>query len=288
MPGKIEIRIEKLHKAFNGQEVLRGVDLDIREGEVLCIVGGSGCGKTVLINHIERILTPDRGRVLVRDDAAVPERLSERQKAAVAKRGALIEGGVFWDVAKLSEEEMNRFRLRWSIVFQRNALFSGTVYENVALWFREHTSRNEAEIREIVRRSLDAVSFDFEVVAEKHRDELSGGMAKRVALARAIATEPDIIFYDEPTTGLDPANAGEIQELIWRMHYRKRDRAGSNSTVVVTHDKDILRRFRPRIAMIHEGTILFDGPYEEFEKCDSPVIRPYFETMEILHRRRTF
>jgi len=285
MSARIEVRIENLHKSFGDQQVLRGVDLDVREGEVLCVVGGSGCGKTVLVSHIERIDAPDAGRVLVRDDQLSPDGLSDSQRKKIDERGAIIDNAVFWDIAKLNEQEMNRFRLRWSIVFQRNALFSGSVYDNVSLWLREHTKKKEKEIREIVRSSLESVSFNFDEVADKHRDELSGGMAKRVALARAVATNPDIVFYDEPTTGLDPAHASEIHELIWQVQQREREGGRSNTTVIITHDKELLHRFRPRVAMLHEGKVFFDGSYDEFEKSTSPIILPYFQTMQALQQR---
>ena len=285
MPGRIEARIENLHKSFGDQHVLRGVNLDVREGEILCVVGGSGCGKTVLVSHIERIHTPDAGRVLVRDDRLTPDSLSESDRGSIDKRGAIIDNDVFWDIAKLSDNEMNRFRLRWSFVFQRNALFSGTVYDNVSLWLREHTKKKEKEIHEIVRTALESVSFSFDEVANKHRDELSGGMAKRVALARAVATNPDIVFYDEPTTGLDPAHASEIHELIFKVQEREREDSRNNTTVIITHDKELLHRFRPRVAMLHEGKVFFDGAYDDFEKSTSSIIRPYFETMQTLQQR---
>ncbi len=264
----IEIRVEALHKSFGEHAVLRGIDLEVSSGDLLAVVGGSGCGKTVLLKHILRQLSPDRGRVLVADH--------ERDNAPLV------------DLADLSDEEMDELRLHWAVVFQRNALFSGTVFENIALWFREVKGMTDAEIRPIAVEALQSVGFHdmVESLLERDRDELSGGMAKRVAVARALSMDPLLMFYDEPTTGLDPVHAGQIHRLILDTHLRP-GRAGMRRTsVIITHDKDLIHRLEPRVIMLHEGRVYFDGPFRTFEQSDSAIIRPYFDVMPILHERR--
>lgn len=262
----LAIRVEDLHKSFNGKPVLTGVDFEVRRGEILAIVGGSGCGKTVLLNHIIANLAPDRGRVLVADH-------SEPDAPLV-------------DLNAIDPDHLDRVRRHWAVVFQRNALFSGSVYDNIALWFREHLQMPEPEIHARARTALDAVGFKGDdSILRKDRDELSGGMAKRVAVARALATDPVMLFYDEPTSGLDPAHAKQIHHLICDTHAAKRSDDKPQTTLIITHDKDLLRRLSPRILMLHKGSVFFDGPYEKFEQSDSPIIRPYFELMAALHLR---
>jgi phospholipid/cholesterol/gamma-HCH transport system ATP-binding protein len=261
----VEIRVEDLHKRLGGHRVLSGVTLAIRRGEIVAIVGGSGCGKTVLLDHIIGQLSPDRGRVLV----ANHERL----------------GAPLTDLQTIDEEEMDLIRVHWAVVFQQNALFTGTVYENIALWLREVKNLDEPQIWQRARAAAEAVGLDADTILEKDRDELSGGMAKRVAVARALSMEPIHMFYDEPTTGLDPDHAAQIHELICRTHGGGRTDGVHRTTLVITHDKDLLFRLRPRIVMLYEGRVFFDGPYERFEEADSPVIRPYFDLMPVLHER---
>lgn len=261
----VEIRVESLWKVFGTHEVLRGVDLEVRRRELVAIVGGSGCGKTVLLDHMIGQMAPTRGRVLVADHSA--------------------PGAPLRDLAEIDEESMDRIRLRWAVVFQRNALYSGTVEENISFWLRENTSLDEGEIRERVVSSLRSVGFEpDETLLQKDRDNLSGGMAKRVAVARALAMRPALLFYDEPTTGLDPTHAKQIHELIVETHGQEVD-GEKRTSVLVTHDKDLLHRLRPRVVMLHEGRVHFDGTYEEFHASDSPIIRPYFDLMTGLHSR---
>ncbi|MBT8486541.1 MAG: ATP-binding cassette domain-containing protein [Phycisphaerales bacterium] len=260
-----EIRIHDLHKSFGGEPVLGGVDLGISRGEIVTVVGGSGCGKTVLLEHMIGQMDPDRGRVEVADhsDPDAPLR----------------------DLAACSEEELDRIRIHWAVVFQRNALFSGSVYENIALWPAEIKRLADSRIRPIAIDALRAVGFDDpESLLDRDRDALSGGMAKRVAIARALAMDPTLVFYDEPTTGLDPGHASHIHDLIAATH--DADRAGPcRTTIIVTHDKDLLRRLRPRIVMLHAGTVFFDGPFAKFEASTSPIVRPYFDLMPALQLR---
>lgn len=268
--GHVEIAAEGVRKGFAGRAVLRGVDLSIRAGEIVAVVGGSGCGKTVLLNLITGLLPVDSGRVLVADYAA-PR----------GSRGDL----PLVDIATLGDEELDRVRLRWAVVFQKNALFSGTVEENINLWLREHTAMAAAKIRQRVRESLAAVALDVDDVLGKQREQLSGGMAKRVAIARAIAVDPGVIFYDEPTTGLDPVVSGHVHELIWSTHHRPREDGTRRTTVIVTHDKDLLRRLRPRVVMLDHGLVAFDGPYEAFTASTVEAARQYLAAMPVLQMR---
>jgi phospholipid/cholesterol/gamma-HCH transport system ATP-binding protein len=265
---RIEIDVDDLHKAFDHHSVLRGVDLEVRAGEVVAVVGGSGCGKTVLLNHVLGQLTADRGRVRVADHS-MPE-------------------APLRDIAKLDERERDAIHVHWGVVFQRNALFSGTIYDNIALWLREVKRFDDARIVPIARRVLEAVGLrtDDRFLRQGH-DTLSGGMAKRLAVARALAMDPVVMFYDEPTTGLDPTSSAQIHDLIHATH-TARDRPGlMRTTFIITHDKDLLQRMQPRTVMLHEGRVFFDGSFEDFRISPSEVIRPYFDLMPLLDQRET-
>lgn len=265
--GRVIIRVEGLHKSFGAQEVLRGVDFEVRRGEFVAIVGTSGCGKTILLELLIRNLKPDGGRILVVD----PDD----------------DDGELVDLAELDEETFDRLLVRTAVVFQQDALYSTTVYENIALTLRETLRLDEAEIDERVRHSLEAVDLpSTRDMLDKERDDLSGGMRKRVAIARALAVRPRAMAYDDPTAGLDPARASMIHDLIWRAHEQLGAGGRPQTTIVITHDKDLLHRFKPRILMLHEGRICFDGPWEEFEHSTDPRIEPYVNEMPALQRRR--
>ncbi|MFG0331123.1 MAG: ABC transporter ATP-binding protein [Phycisphaerales bacterium] len=259
------IRVEGLYKSFGDTEVLQDISLSIRCGEIVAIVGGSGCGKTVLLEHLIGHHRPDAGRVLVRDFDS-PD------------RGLL-------DIGAISGDELDRLRVHWAVVFQRNALFTGSVFENIALWLREVRRLDDEAIRPIAESALRSVGLDPGETMSKDRDELSGGMAKRVAVARALAMDPQVIFYDEPTTGLDPKHAAQIHDLILQTHKRPTRDGMRRTTTIVTHDKDLLRRLQPRIIMLHEGRVYFDGAFQKFRDADSEIIRPYFDEMDGLHER---
>lgn len=263
--GAPELRTERLVKAFDRRVVLREVNLEIRRGQIVAIVGASGSGKTVMLDCILRLLQVTSGRVLA------------------AHHGR--SGSPLVDITRAREAVLQRIRLHWAVVFQRNALFGGSVYENIALLLREHQDMPEQEIEARARESLAACALDVKDVLHKDRDELSGGMAKRVAIARAIAIDPAAIFYDEPTTGLDPVVSGSIHELIWDMHHRKRANGEQRTSVIVTHDKDLLRRLSPRIVMLHKGEICYDGDYQHFGKSDCPPAKEYLREMPVLHGR---
>ncbi len=259
----VAIRVEGVHKSFGEQRVLRGIDLEIRRGELVAIVGNSGSGKTVLLHCIIGHLAPDEGRVLVAD---------------VSSQDAPLR-----DIAALDESGMDRLRLNWAIVFQRNALFTGTVFENIALGPRELHGEEDKDIRPRAEGALRAVGLDPGEVLDRARDDLSGGMAKRVAIARALVLDPALFFYDEPTAGLDPEHSALVHELIERTHATPTGRGVERTSVVVTHDTALLARLRPRVVMVHEGRVFFDGSFEDFAASDSAPIRPYFEAMSVVH-----
>jgi phospholipid/cholesterol/gamma-HCH transport system ATP-binding protein len=259
----LEIRVDNLHKSFGANQVLRGVNLSIPRGEIIAIVGGSGSGKTVLLEHMIGQMRPDQGQVWLADHESPDSHLV--------------------DLASLDEAGMDRLRIHWAVVFQSNALYSGTVEENISLALQYVKGLDDAETRKRVRQSIEAVGLNPDEVLPIARDQLSGGMAKRVAIARALALEPLLLFFDEPTTGLDPDHAKLIQDLIFSTYEQDHDRI-QRTTLIVTHDKDLLYRLRPRVVMLHDGQIFFDGSYAAFEQSDSPIIRPYFELMPMLHR----
>jgi phospholipid/cholesterol/gamma-HCH transport system ATP-binding protein len=261
----VEIVAESVCKSFGDNEVLRGIDLEIRAGDLVAIVGLSGSGKTVLLHCLIGLLPCSAGRVLAADH-------SQAEAPLV-------------DLSTLSGTAMDRVRLAWSFVFQRNALFPGTVLENCALWLQEHTELDEEQIEHRVRDALRAVALDEDKVLYRRSQALSGGMAKRVAVARAVVSDPIVLCYDEPTTGLDPVNAAHVHDLVWDMHFRARADGIARTTVLVTHDRDLLRRLHPRVIMLHEARVGFDGPYDAFVASPLPFVREYLASMPALHRR---
>lgn len=265
-PEPREICVEDVHKAFASRIVLAGVDLEVRRSDVLAIVGGSGCGKTVLLNLILGQLTPERGRILVADHTQAD--------------------GPLRDVSQLGDTELDEVHRHWGVVFQRNALFSGTVYENIELWLREVKELQDEEILEIAKNALGSVGLPTdEDFLRRPSEALSGGMAKRLAVARAVSMDPLVMFYDEPTTGLDPQSSAQIHDLIFETHLRRSTDRSPRTTLIITHDKDLLSRIQPRTVMLHEGRIFFDGPFAAFQAARSPIIRPYFDLMPVLHSR---
>jgi phospholipid/cholesterol/gamma-HCH transport system ATP-binding protein len=270
-----EVMVEDLHKSFDGKPVLAGVNLRIEAGELVAIVGGSGCGKTVLLKHITGHFLPDRGRVLVADHDVPP-----------APDGAppMVE------IGSASERRLDEIRLHWAVVFQRNALLTGTVLDNLTMLLRETRGLTPAQIDPLARRALTDVGLDPDLVLQRDRDMLSGGMAKRVAIARALVMDPVLVLYDEPTAGLDPEMCVQIHHLIERTHGTQPALASERpgvvrTSIVVTHDTELLRRLRPRVIMLHAGRVLFDGPFEDFTRSPDEHVAPYLAQMHLLNRR---
>jgi phospholipid/cholesterol/gamma-HCH transport system ATP-binding protein len=260
-----EIIIDDLHKSFGSHSVLSGVNLKIRRGELVAIVGGSGCGKTVLLKTITGHFSPDSGRVMIADHEA--------------------QNSPLCDVAKLSDDQLDQLRVHWAVVFQRNALLSGSVYFNLAFWPKEIKEMTDAQIMPLARKALLDVGLNPDQIMNSDRESLSGGMAKRLAIARALVMDPVLVFYDEPTSGLDPEMCGTIHSLIDSTHRAMPGLGVARTSVVVTHDTELLRRLAPRIVMLHAGKVFFDGPFEEFQTRTDPQIKPYVQQMAALHAR---
>ncbi len=238
------IDVRELHKRFGDHEVLRGVDLVVEEGSTVVILGGSGSGKTVLMKHMIGLLKPDRGQVLVEGEDIVP----------------------------LGPAELEVVRRKFGMVFQAAALFdSMTVYENVSFPLREHTRLGEARMRQIVREKLDIVGLHD--VEEKYPADLSGGMRKRVGLARAIVLEPKIVLYDEPTTGLDPITTEYVDEMI----LEAKAKLGVTS-VVISHDVASSFKVADTVAFLSGGTIVEQGAPERMRNATHPAFRQFLHS----------
>lgn len=237
------IRVVGLHKSFGGQQVLKGVDLDFEAGKITTIIGGSGSGKTVLLKHLNALLLPDRGSVLV-DDV---------------------------DITKLGQTALNEVRRKFGVLFQSAALLdSMTLYDNVAFPLREKTRLKEPEVDKKVKESLAQVGLDG--MGYKFPAEVSGGMKKRAGLARALVTAPEIMLFDEPTTGLDPLLGKSIHELIRKMHA-----TFGFTGVIVSHDIPEVFKFSDRIAMLANGVIAEVGATEQFIASKNPVVRQFLQ-----------
>ena len=270
-----EVRVEGLCKSFGGKPVLQNVNLEVPRGALLAIVGGSGCGKTALLKHVTAHFHPDAGRVWVADHEAEP-----------GPDGA----APLCDVTATDDLDLDRLRVHWAVVFQRNALLTGDVFHNLAVLPRELKRLPDEAILPMARKALLDVGLDPDLVMHRDREQLSGGMAKRVAIARALVMDPVLVLYDEPTSGLDPEMCAQIHGLIRSTHEAQpalaaRKAGVVRTSVVVTHDTELLRRLEPRIVMLHGGGVLFDGPFERFIQSDDPHIRPYIAQMPLLHQR---
>ncbi|HMN10303.1 MAG TPA: ABC transporter ATP-binding protein [Gemmatimonadaceae bacterium] len=237
------ISLNNVHKAFGPKKVLQGFTLDVLEGETMVIIGYSGSGKSVAIKHIVGLLEPDQGSVMV-DGLEVP---------------------------KLSRRELYALRARIGYVFQFAALFDSlSIGENVAMGLRKQGQLSSREIDERVHEVLELV--DLPNVQDRFPAELSGGMRKRVGLARAVALRPKYILYDEPTTGLDPVTSAVIDELMVRM----RDKLGVTG-IVITHDMRSAYRVGTKIAMLYEGRVRQVGTVDEIRNSEDPIVRQFVE-----------
>jgi phospholipid/cholesterol/gamma-HCH transport system ATP-binding protein len=235
------IEIADLHKSFGSLQVLRGVNLTVEKGESMTVIGGSGSGKSVLIKHIIGLLFPDKGQVTV-------------------------AGQVLND---LDEQQLNELRKKFGMLFQMAALFDSlTVWENVGFGLKQHTELSDEEIRAIATEKLALVGLKD--VEDKMPSELSGGMKKRVGLARAIAMDAAIILYDEPTTGLDPIAADAINDLIVDL----KKKLGVTS-VAITHDMHSAYKISDRIAMLYKGEILEVGTPDQIRNTTNPIVRQF-------------
>ncbi|MCZ6452567.1 MAG: ATP-binding cassette domain-containing protein [Deltaproteobacteria bacterium] len=237
------IQIVKLHKSFAGHEVLKGVNLNIETGKITTIIGGSGCGKTVLLKHLNALLLPDHGQVIV--------------------------DGV--EISNLGQKNLNKIRHRFGVLFQGAALLdSMTIYDNVAFPLREKTGMDEGAIRKKVEERIYQVGL--EGMGYKFPAEVSGGMKKRAGLARALIMDPEIVLFDEPTTGLDPLLGKSIHELIVKMHA-----TFGFTGVIVSHDIPEVFTISDFVAMLWNGVIEEIGPTEEFLASHNPVVQQFIK-----------
>jgi phospholipid/cholesterol/gamma-HCH transport system ATP-binding protein len=237
------ISLRDVSKSFNGKKVLDGMSIDVANGETLVIVGGSGTGKSVTLKHMIGLIRPDSGHVVVAGE----------------------------DLCCLSSLDLNHFRRRFGMSFQEGALFdSMNVFENIAFPLRRHTEKSEEEIRERVRECLDLVHL--EGVETRRPSELSGGMRRRVGFARAISLEPEILLFDEPTTGLDPVISDIVAGLIVEMD----ERLGT-TTVTITHDMKVAFKIADRVAMLHQGRVIESGTPDEFRASANPIVQQFIE-----------
>jgi len=235
------IKIEDLHKSFNGVAVLKGVSLEVGKGELLALIGRSGYGKSVLLKHVAGLLRPDRGRILVEDQ----------------------------DLCRLGGRDLIRVRNRLGFLFQSGALFdSMTIFDNVAFPLREKTKLSEQEIRGKVIVDLEQVGLAG--AEEKYPSQISGGMVKRASLARALVEEPEIMLIDEPTTGLDPLTGHTILHLIDTCHKRL-----GFSGIVVTHEVPKIFEIVNKVVMLHEGRVIFAGTPEAIFLSEDETVQTF-------------
>jgi phospholipid/cholesterol/gamma-HCH transport system ATP-binding protein len=239
----VGVSVRGLHHELGGRPILRRVDLEVEPGEVVAVMGISGSGKTTLLKCLGGLLRPGGGEIWIGEQ----------------------------EITRLNEGELNAQRRKMGMVFQYAALFDSlTVFENVAFGLKYNGKYSERELRDAAREQLAAVGL--EETEDLYPAQLSGGMRKRVGLARALATDPEVVFYDEPTSGLDPVVARVIDDLIVRV----RDRLGVTS-VIVSHDVQSVLRSTDRVALLHGGEIVEYAPPEEIRRSKNPVVRQFVE-----------
>lgn len=244
------IEISHLQKQFGGIPVLRDIDLIIPDGHIMVIAGGSGCGKTVLLRSIIGLIQPDSGAIHVNGE----------------------------DVTQMTRNQLFEIRKQFGMLFQSAALFDSlSVADNIGLALYEHTRMTESEIADRVKEKLALVGLNG--AEDKKPAALSGGMKKRVGLARALIMDPKYVLFDEPTTGLDPITADAINRLILDTQQQL-----GITAVVVTHDMHSAFRIGDRVAMIHDGRVVFSGSPEAFRKSDHPYVRQFNDSSKIDNR----
>ena len=252
-PRDVFVEFQGVHKSYGVKDVLRGVDLKVYRGEVLVVLGGSGTGKSVTLRHILGLEAPDQGRVLIEEE----------------------------DITDLPEEELYRVRKKFGMLFQSGALFdSMTVFENIAFPLREHTDMSEEEVGRAVREKLELV--DLPGTEHLMPVDLSGGMKKRVGLARSIVLNPKMILYDEPTTGLDPITAQKINELIIDLQSKL-----NVTSIVVTHDIQSAFSVGDRIAFLNQGVFEWTGTMEAARDTDHPQLREFLKSSAVVAAQPT-
>jgi phospholipid/cholesterol/gamma-HCH transport system ATP-binding protein len=244
MPDSAVIELSKVSTRFGDHVVHAGLDLEVRSGEIFALVGGSGSGKSTLLREMILLQRPDSGSIRVL--------------------------GV--DLENIADDDALALRQRWGVMFQHGGLFGSlTVTENIGLPLREHTGLDDRLIDEIAAWKLAMTGLKAEVGAQ-YPAELSGGMMKRASLARALALDPELLFLDEPTAGLDPDSAGEVDQLVRRL----RDQFGL-TVVMITHDLDLLWQIADRVAVLAEGKVQGIGSMPELAERDNPAIRKFFD-----------
>ena len=237
------IEVVDVHKKFSHQEVLNGVNLKIEKGQTFALIGGSGNGKSVLLKNIIGLMKPDKGSIIIGND----------------------------DITRLRGKKLRSIKDRLGIVFQFGALFDSlTIYENVAFPLKEKTRLNEAQIRDKVIKELDAVQLLGD--RDKYPAQISGGMRKRVALARCLIMNPEIIFFDEPTTGLDPVIAKIIYNTIRALQEKRKLTA-----LIVSHEIPGIFQIVDRVAMLHGGRIIATGTPEEIQSSNNPTVQKFLK-----------
>ena len=235
------VEVKGLRKSFGAQQVLRGIDLTVNKGEILAVLGKSGTGKSVLLKLLIGLQKADEGSICIRGQ----------------------------ETTHLEMDELNQMRMKVGFLFQDGALYDSlTIAENVAFPLRRHIKMSDAERNEKVRALLLSVGLDKDL--EKMPSDISGGMRKRVGLARALALDPEILLFDEPTAGLDPITAAEIGRLIQKLRQER-----NVTSIVVTHDMHAAHHFSDRIVMLKEGNILISGSFEDLEKSKDPFVAQY-------------
>lgn len=237
------ITVSNVFKQFGEQRVLNGLDLEIQENSITCIMGSSGTGKSVFLKLLIGLLKPDSGHIEIDGE----------------------------EIVGMSEKEMNQVRMKFGMLFQDAALFDDmNVFENVAFPLREHTDTSDEDIAKIVAQKLSEVGLKD--VEHKMPNELSGGMRKRVGLARALVLDPKIVLFDEPTTGLDPITTNQIGELILNTHQRY-----PVTFLIISHDLALTYKVADQVVMFDQGKVVEQGTTEEFKRSKQPFVRKFLD-----------